>query len=159
MAFNATMVDPDRLRPAHLAPLLMRYGNARFVLMHMSYPYMAELLAVAKNFPCVYVDMCWGWAIDFRSAVEFMRRLIHAVPVNKIFAFGGDTFWPTLAVGYAAQARGGLVRALQAEIDDGYLSEAEAMHIATHVMHANQYACFDIDGTRAAIRAQMALAR
>ena len=159
MAFNATMIDPDRLRPAHLAPLLMRYGDARFVLMHMSYPYMAELLAVAKNFPCVYVDMCWGWAIDFRGAVEFMRRLIHAVPVNKIFAFGGDTFWPTLAVGYAAQARAGLVRALQAEIDDGYLSEAEAIHIATRVMHANQYACFDIDGTRAAIRAQMALAR
>ena len=156
MAYNATMIDPDRLRPAHLCPLLARYGDARFVLMHMAYPYSAELVAVAKNFPNVIVDMCWGWAIDFRSAVEFVRHMIHAVPINKLFAFGGDTFWPSQTVGYAAQARDGLARALQAEIDDGYLTEGEAMHIATRVMRANQYATFDIEGTRAAIRAQMA---
>lgn len=156
MAFNATLIDPDRLRPGHLGPLLARYGSARFVLMHMAYPYSEELVAIAKNFPCVYVDMCWGWAINFRSAIEFVRRMIHGVPINKLFAFGGDTFWPSQAVAYAAQARDGLARALKAEIDDGFLTEGDAMHIATCIMRDNQYACFDIDRTRAVIRAQLA---
>jgi hypothetical protein len=93
--------------------------------------------------------------MDFHGAVEFVRRMIHAVPFNKLFAFGGDTFWPTQTVGYAAQARDGLNRALQAEIDEGFLNEAEAMHIATCMMRDNQAAVFDLEGTRAAIRAHI----
>jgi uncharacterized protein len=155
MAFNATRLQPDRLRPGHLGPLLARFSDARFVLMHLDYPYQEELVAVAKNFLNVYVDMCWGWSINFRSAVKFMRHLIHGVPINKVFGFGGDTFWPTQVVAYAAQARDGLERVLQAEIDDGWLTEADAVLIATRVMRDNQYVCFDIEDTRAAIQAQM----
>jgi predicted TIM-barrel fold metal-dependent hydrolase len=156
MAFNNTMVNPDRLRAGHLSPLLMRYPQARFVLMHLAYPYSDELLAVAKNFVGVYVDMCWGWTMDFRNAVEFVRRMIHAVPDNKLFAFGGDTFWPTQTVAYAAQARAGLTRALQIEIDEGVLTEADAMRYATRVMRDNQAAVFDLAGRRATIRARLA---
>lgn len=152
LALNNIMLDPDRLRPAHLCPLLGRYPEARFVLMHLSYPYTPELITVAKHFPNVFVDFCWGWTIDFRHAIDTMRRLIHTVPVNKIFAFGGDTFFPAQAVGYAAQARDGLTRALQAEINEGWLTEADAISIASRVMRENQAAVFDLVGTRAALR-------
>jgi predicted TIM-barrel fold metal-dependent hydrolase len=155
MAFNNIMAHPDRLRPAHLGPLLTRYGSARFVLMHLSYPYMDELITVAKHFPCVYVDMCWGWAINLHSAVDFVRRIMHGVPVNKLFAFGGDTLWPSQTVALAVQARAGLTRALQAEVEDGFLTEAEAIQIATRVMRDNQAACFDLAGRRATIRSRM----
>jgi hypothetical protein len=77
------------------------------------------------------------------------------VPSNKLFGFGGDTFWPTAAVAYSIQARRGLQRALEAEIAEGDLTEPEAITIAHRLMHDNQYACFDIEGTRAAIRAQL----
>jgi hypothetical protein len=93
--------------------------------------------------------------MDFRAAVDFVRKMIHAVPYNKLFAFGGDTLWPAQAVGYAAQARAGLIRALQAEVDEGTFTEAEAIHIASCMMRENQAACFRIESTRAAIRAQM----
>lgn len=155
MAFNNTMIEPDRLRSGYLAPLFARYPAARFVLMHLAYPYTEELIAVAKNFPNVYVDMCWGWAMNFRTAVEFVRRMIHAVPVNKLFAFGGDTFWPAQTVAYAAQARDGLTRALHAEIADGTITETEAIRMAARVMRDNQYACFDITGRRATIQARL----
>jgi hypothetical protein len=72
-----------------------------------------------------------------------------------LFAFGGDTFWPTSAVAYSVQARRGLRRALEAEIAEGDLTEPEAITIARRLMRDNQYACFDIDATRAAIRAQV----
>jgi hypothetical protein len=49
-----------------------------------------------------------------------------------------------------------LHRALEAEVAAGDLTEQEAINLARRLMHDNQYACFDIEGTRAAIRAQHA---
>ncbi len=143
----------ERIRPAHLCPLLATYPQARFILMHIAYPYNDELVSLAKHYPNVWVDMCWAWSIDPYSARDFVRRMIHAVPANKLFAFGGDTFWPAAAVAYAEMARQWLIRTLQAEIDERMLSEREAIGLATRWMRTNQQECFDLEGTRAAIRA------
>ena len=114
-ARNYEMV-PEGIRPGNLAPMLMKHRAARFVFFHISYPYGNELIAMAKHFPNLWGDMCWGWSIDPFSACDFVRRWIHAAPANKLFAFGGDTFYPNATAAYAAQARKYLTRALQAEI-------------------------------------------
>lgn len=145
----------DRMRALQLTPLLAQYSQTRFVLMHDSYPHDHEVAALAKHYPNVWVDMCWAWSIDPHSATQFVRRMIHAVPANKLFAFGGDSFVPTVSVGFAIQARAGLTRALQAEVDDGQLTEPQAITLARRFMQDNQRACFDLQGTRAAIRAQL----
>jgi uncharacterized protein len=145
----------DWVRAGNLCALLARYPEARFVLMHTAYPYSDELVSIAKHYPNVWVDLCWAWSIDPYSSADFVRRFLHAVPSNKLFAFGGDTMWPTSAVAYSIQARRGLLRALEAEIAAGDLSEQQAIAVARRLMRDNQYACFDIDGTRAAIRAQL----
>ena len=143
----------ERIRHSHLCGLLMRYPQTRFVLMHNAYPYSDELIAIAKHYPNAYIDMCWAWSIDPYSACDTLRRTIHAVPANKVFAFGGDTFWPSASVAYAAQARTWLTRALAAEVHDGLLTEGEAIAHATRLMRDNQLACFDIAGRRAALLA------
>jgi uncharacterized protein len=142
----------DRISAEHLCPLLIRYPDTRFVLMHVSYPYSDEIVALAKHFPNVYIDMCWAWSIDPYSCADFVRRMIHAAPANKLFAFGGDSFWPAISVAYSIQCRRWLTRALEAEVRDGLLSEKQAIDLATRWMRGNQEACFDIAGTRAAIR-------
>ena len=43
-------------------------------------------------------------------------------------------------------------RALQAEMDDGLLTESQALNIASRLMRENQKACFDLQGTRSAIQ-------
>ena len=103
----------DYIRGGNLCPLLAAYPDARFVLMHIAYPYSDELVALAKHYPNVYADLCWAWSIDPFSASNFVRQFIHAVPANKLFLFGGDTGWPTAAVAYAHQARLWFTRALQ----------------------------------------------
>ncbi len=143
--------EPDRTRAAHLAPLLAHYPQAAFVLMHIAYPYSDELIALAKHFPRAYIDMCWAWSINPRHAVEFVRRALHGLPLNKLFVFGGDCVWPTEVVGFAAQARHWLTVALQSEIDDGFISEPQAIQIATRMMQTNQRSVFDLDRTRNAI--------
>jgi uncharacterized protein len=146
----------DWVRAGNLCPLLARYPEARFVLMHTAYPYGDELVSVAKHYPNVWVDLCWAWSIDPYSSTEFVRRFLHAVPSNKLFAFGGDTFWPTSAVAYSIQARRGLQRALEAEIAAGDLTEQQAISVARRLMRENQYTCFDLDGARTAIQAELA---
>lgn len=141
----------DRIKPGHLCGLLARYLDARFVLMHIAYPYDPELAAIAKHYRNVYVDLCWAWSIDPYSAGNFVRRFIHTVPLNKLFVFGGDVGWPSASVAYAKQARRWFTRALQAEVDEGLLTEAQAMQVATRLMRENQLECFDLDGTRAAL--------
>ncbi len=143
---------PVRRIPAgNMCALFARYLDAKFVLMHIAYPYNDELVALAKHYRNIWVDFCWAWSIDPYSSRDFLRRCIHAVPSNKLFAFGGDTGWPTSAMAYAIQARNEIRRALEAEIDEGYLTEKQAMAFATQIMHTNQYACFDVDGTRSNI--------
>ncbi len=135
----------------NLWELLATYPRTRFVLMHIAYPYSDELVALAKRYPNVYVDMCWAWSIDPYSSADFLRRFLHAAPMNKLFVFGGDTRLPWAAVAYATQARKGLLRALQAEVKEKSMTEREAMAVATRVMRQNQYECFDVEGRRANI--------
>jgi hypothetical protein len=141
----------SRIPSRNLCDLVIAYPETRFVLMHISYPYSDELIAMTKHFPNVYADLCWAWSINPLHSMDFVRRFIHAAPVNKLFAFGGDTFRPTSAVGYAVQTRRWLTRALTAEVSDGYLSMSQAKQVASKIMHDNQYECFDIESTRSAI--------
>ncbi len=141
----------SRIPAGNMCALFSRYLDAKFVLMHISYPYNDELVALAKHYRNIWVDFCWAWSIDPYSSRDFLRRCIHAVPSNKLFAFGGDTGWPTSAMAYAIQARNEIQRTLEAEIAEGYLTEKQAMEYATRIMHSNQYECFDIQGTRANI--------
>ena len=141
----------SRIPAGNMCALFARYLNAKFVLMHISYPYNDELVALAKHYRNIWVDFCWAWSIDPYSSRDFLRRCIHAVPSNKLFAFGGDTGWPTSAMAYAIQARNEIQRALEAEVAEGYMTEKQAITFATQIMYSNQYACFDVNGTRSNI--------
>lgn len=134
----------QRIPAGHLSGLLHAFPQARFVLMHIAYPYSDEMVALAKHYPNAYVDLCWAWSIDPFSSANFVRQCIHAVPSNKLFIFGGDTSFPAGSLSHAIQTRRWLTRTLQAEINDGLLSEAEAIALATRFMRENQYACFRV---------------
>ena len=142
----------SRIAAGNMCELFARYPDARFVLMHIAYPYSDELVALAKHYRNIWVDLCWAWSIDPYSSRDFLRRFLHAVPSNKLFAFGGDTGWPTGAFAYSVQARNEIGRALGAEIADGYMTERQAIEVAARIMRQNQYACFDIHGTRANVQ-------
>ncbi|MCZ6633557.1 MAG: amidohydrolase family protein [bacterium] len=145
----------DRIQSGNLGALLSKYLDARFVLMHIAYPYSNELIAMAKHYQNIWVDLCWAWSINPLASSDFVRRFIHAVPINKLFAFGGDTRWPTSSAAYTLQCRHWLTHALHQEMAEGHLTESQAIHIATRLMRDNQYDCFDLEGTRGAIQKTM----
>ena len=146
----------DYIRSGNLCPLLAKYPDARFVLMHIAYPYTEELVALSKHYPNVYADLCWAWSINPYSSMEFVRRFIHAAPANKLFLFGGDTGYPGAALAYAKQARTWFTRTMQAEISEGLLTEGQAIDLSRRYMLDNQYECFRVEEKKEVLCAAVA---
>lgn len=128
--------------PTHLVSLFMEYREARFDLFHGAYPYLGEALALAKNFPNVYLDLCWLHIISPTAAARMLHEAIETVPANKIFAFGGDFIIPEGAYGHAVLARQVVSRVLTEKVEGGYLSEVEAMSLASGMLRSNPAALF-----------------
>ena len=139
------------IRSGHLCALLTRYPVARFVLMHIAYPYSDELIALAKHYQNVAIDMCWAWTINPHHASDFFLRFINAAPLNKLFVFGGDSVLPASTLGYSIQTRTHLGRALRTAIDEGLFSEADAIDSARRLMMQNVYEYFDVENKKATL--------
>jgi predicted TIM-barrel fold metal-dependent hydrolase len=122
--------------PLLLTNLFLEYPRARFDVFHGGYPFMGELLSLAKNFPGVHLDLSWLYIISPSAAAETLHRAIEMVPANKIFAFGGDFIIPEGAYGHAVLARQTISRVLTEKIEDGYLTEEDAGRLAVRILRS-----------------------
>jgi hypothetical protein len=141
LAHNNKMIL-ENARVSRICPLLMAHPDARFVLMHIASAFESELLAIVRHYPSSVVDMCWAWAINPFTAKDFIRRFLRQVPVNKLLAFGGDCGNPVNALAYSRQARRGLLNVFKTEIQDGFLTEEQAIGICGRFMRGNAYEIF-----------------
>lgn len=116
--------------PVHLTNLFLEYGNVKFDIFHMGYPYMAELSALAKNFRNVFIDMCWGHIISPEAARRALVEWLDAVPANKISAFGGDYCFVDGVYGHQYLARRNVAAALTQKVEDGSFDGERAKEIA-----------------------------
>jgi len=132
---NANIIS--NANPVHLANLFLEYREASFDVFHGGYPYCRELAALAKNFPNVYVDMCWLHAISPAVSRRMLDEWIETVPANKIFAFGGDYIFVEGAYAHCKLARQTVTRVLADKVEDGYLTEDEAVELAVKMLRTN----------------------
>ena len=121
----------------HLIPILNRYRQVRFDLFHASWPWCSEFGAIGKNYPNVWLNMCWAWAMNPSASERALYEWLDAVPFNKIFAYGADVTLPWCNMGYALQAKRGVGRVLAHKIADGVFSEATAREIADCILLEN----------------------
>ncbi len=127
----------ENSHPLHLTNLCLEYGRAKFDLFHGGYPFMGELLAMAKNFPNVYLDLCWLYIISPSAGARMLHEAIETVPSNKIFAFGGDFIIPEGAYGHSLMARRIVSRVLAEKVTDGSLTEEDAATLAQRILREN----------------------
>ncbi len=139
-----------RQNAGDLSPVMLAYPAAKFVLMHIGYPYQGEYIALAKQHTNVTVDMCWAWIISPEASVRFLKEFIVTAPANKVLTFGGDYRSVESSVGHAAVARQGIAQALTELVDEGWLTEQEAVELAPRLLRGNAHELFDIPGTLAA---------
>ncbi len=122
--------DVTKANAAELRELLEIHHDVKFDLFHGNWPYLGDFLFLGKNYPNVYLDLCWVQAIDPLYSVELMKRAIMTVPHAKVMAFGGDTGAIEFAVGYLVLARDNTAYAFSELVDDGWISLDQAKTIA-----------------------------
>ncbi|MEQ1887536.1 MAG: amidohydrolase family protein, partial [Bryobacteraceae bacterium] len=120
-----------------LCPVLKQYPDARFVLMHIAYPYQDEAIAIAKHYPNVYIDLCWAWIINPAASVRFTKEFLTAVPHNKLLTFGGDYIVVELVPGHARMARRGIAQAVSELVSEEWIDDREAPDLIDRIMRGN----------------------
>ncbi|HTX55371.1 MAG TPA: amidohydrolase family protein [Candidatus Baltobacteraceae bacterium] len=128
--------------PTLLTNLFIEYREAQFDIFHGAYPYMGELLALAKNFPNVYLDLCWLYIISPSAGARMLHEAIETLPANKIFAFGGDFIIPEGSYGHSVMARSVVSRVLAEKVEEGWMTEEEAVRLAQQMLRDNPAALF-----------------
>ena len=123
--------------PTHLVNLFIEYKEAKFDLFHGGYPYVHEWATLAKYFANVTADITWLPIISPEMARRLLHELIETVPGNKIMAFGGDSMTVEMAYGHAVMTRQVVARVLSEKVDEGYLSEDEAVALARRMLRDN----------------------
>ena len=122
--------DIVKANAVNLTPVLELHQDVRFDLFHGNWPYMDEYLFLGKNYPNVWLNLCWVQSIDPLYCIELMKRAVMTVPHSKLFAFGGDTWQIEWAVGYLVMARDNAACALSELVHSGWIDMNEAKEIA-----------------------------
>ena len=122
----------------NMIPIVIRHPKTRFDIYHMGIPYVRETAIIGKNFPNVWLNLCWCHIISPRIACQALDELIDLVPINKIIAFGGDYSKPVENVyGHLLMAQENVARVLGGRVEEGHLTEDEAIEVAKKWFYDN----------------------
>jgi len=128
-----------------MRPVLELYRDVRFDLFHGNWPYLGELLYLAKNYPNVAIDCCWVNIIDPFYTEQLLTNSLFTVPHSKIHAFGADY---GDSVEYAAAhlevARDVVSGALARAVQRGWLKMEEAVEVAADWLFNNPNEFFQL---------------
>jgi len=138
--------DITNSNPTHLINLFMEYPEVNFCIFHSSYPYGGELSVLAKNFPNVFIDMCWTPVISPAYSIRYLDEWLETVPANKIMVFGGDYSVVELVYAHSVFARRIVSKVLIEKVKTGYFSEEEALIIARKLLRENALEIFKLQG-------------
>lgn len=129
-----------------LTNILELYQDVKFDLFHGNWPYIGEILFLGKNYPNVYIDLCWVNIIDPIYSEELYSRAVLTVPHIKINGFGGDYFdVPEYIVCHLKIARENMTRALVRLIKMNWIDEDSAVKIARNWLFENPRRLFNLE--------------
>jgi predicted TIM-barrel fold metal-dependent hydrolase len=128
--------------PELLTNLFMEYKEVKFDIFHAGWPYSEELGALAKNFPNVYIDMCWMHIISPSRSRSMLSNWLDEVPANKILGFGGDYVFVEGAYGHSVIARNNIAMVLASKIDEGIYMMERAKKYARWLLRENAVKLF-----------------
>ncbi|MBD3182670.1 amidohydrolase family protein [Candidatus Poribacteria bacterium] len=122
--------DFRQLDSKHMIPVFPRHPNTKFDLYHLGMPSVRDTIVIGKNFPNVWLNICWCHIISQQMTCSALDECIDMVPMNKIIGFGGDYNRPVEKVyGHLLMAREDIAAVLGRRIDREMMSIDEAKNI------------------------------
>ncbi len=135
--------DFRALDATHWIPIFQKFPDTRFELYHLSMPGIRNAIVIGKNFPNVWLNLCWCHIISQRWSLAAIDEILDLVPVNKVFAFGGDYGRPYMKVyGHLQMAMETVATVLGRRVDEGNFDEEEALRIARPWFYDNPKAFY-----------------
>ena len=132
-------------KPSHLVDLFLQYPQARFDLLHASFPYLGEVGALTQLFANVSVNMSWLEVVSPETAKWALNDWISSLPLNKVFAFGGDQKSPFLVCASAEMVRDNLAQILADRVKRGDMPDTHALELAQWWLHDNAWNHFQLE--------------
>ena len=129
---------------ALFAGVLELHQDVLFDLFHGNWPYMGDLLFLVKNYPNVYLDLCWAHLADPAYCTDLLERAVFVVSHKKINGFGGDYGIPEMIPAHLSLAQTNIARALSRHVSSGWLSKDEAINMAADWLYNNPNELFSL---------------
>ena len=130
--------DIVKTNAVHLTNVLEHFRKVKFDLFHGNWPYMGELLFLCKNYPNVFIDLCWVHIIDPYYSQQMLCRALTSVPHSKIHGFGGDYGdIPEYAVAHLEIAKDTIASALTDMVKSDWISISDAKRISADWLFNN----------------------
>jgi hypothetical protein len=130
--------------PLLLNPVFLAHPGVRFDLFHIGWPFTEVATALCKNFPNVFVDMCWAHIISPVAARRALSGFLDALPFTKISAFGGDYLFVDGVYGHLQVARENVARVLAEKVREGTFGRGQALAVAQALFHDNPARIFGL---------------
>ena len=106
------------------------HPQTKFDLYHLGMPSVRDTIVIAKNYPNVFLNLCWSHIISQSQCCSGIDELLDQVPINKILAFGGDYIRPVeKVVGHLYMARENFAKVFGSRIDRELMSFEQACKI------------------------------
>ncbi len=130
--------------PELLSNLFLEYPDVGFDIFHMGYPYQNELTVLAKNFPNVFIDMCWAHILSPNASVNALLEWVDTIPLNKISAFGGDYVFVDGVYGHLQLAKENVAKALSIKVREDLFDVDRAKEISRWMFYDNPKRIFKL---------------
>ena len=139
--------DFPKIDAKNFIPWIMRHPETRIDLYHLSMPSVRDAIVIGKNFPNVWLNLCWTHIISPEMTRSAIGEILDLVPINKILGFGGDYGTPVeKVVGHRQMAFENIAIPLARRIDDGLMNRSDAIEIAHMWLWENPIDLYKLKG-------------
>ena len=132
--------------PLNAAGLIERNPKTRFLLMHLAYPWSAELLGMAFVYRNIWIDLTWSWLLSPTHFKRALHEAIEVLPDESRMMIGGDNWHAEESFATFATARRLIAEVLQEKVDADYFSMGDAKQLAQKILSENATGFFGVMG-------------
>ncbi|NOZ24090.1 MAG: amidohydrolase family protein [Planctomycetes bacterium] len=134
--------------PLYLEELLWRYPEAKFVLLHASFPFTSQATAIAARHSNVYVDGSWLPILCPSAYRNTLREWLDVLSIERILAWGGDALRVEMTYGSLVLAKDAIADVLAEKVAEREITQQEAGQIADRLLRENLRELFKTDDVK-----------
>lgn len=133
----------EETRAIRMAGIIRRHPSTKFSIMHGSFPWTSDLLALLTSFENVWSDICWLPLLSSTLSIQFLHQLIEAANCDRVI-WGCDTWTSEDSLAARLGVNEVLAAVLREKTEAGYFSVSSAMEYAGRVLKENGRELFSL---------------